>query len=132
MEELNVSDAADPVVDTSAVPVDTSAAISTAEIVPTLPTANDSLLSASESDSDSDDEGARSIRSLWEEGTKNRRWKETAYATGYRMYSLMGPHELTRNALSLWVNLQVADMFRLSGDLAVSGSVSVGLFSSSY
>ena len=77
-------------------------------------------------------ETIRSIRSLWEEGTKNRRWKETAYATGYRMYSLMGPHELTRNALSLWVNLQVADMFRLSGDLAVSGSVSVGLFSSSY
>ena len=38
--------------------MDTSAAISTAEIVPTLPTANDSLLSASESDSDSDDEGA--------------------------------------------------------------------------
>ena len=57
------------------------------------------------------------VESMWVESRE--KLKESGYASGYRMYALMEPLELNDDALMLWVDLQVADIRRLSGDLEV-------------
>lgn len=59
------------------------------------------------------------LEHIWLEGMLNGVWGETQYASSFHTYFFLNPDRMSMKNFELWTRLQIADMFRLSGDIEV-------------